>query len=139
MLSRHATAPAPPIRPGSTDPDRAAVGCYTRAAGLFARSFARLRRGAVACAAPIPAREPVPQLTAAEDPRGASDRELLDGLRTGSRAAFDAIFRQHYAPLVVSAGSILHDRSAAEDVVQDVMLELWRRRESLTIESTLRS
>jgi RNA polymerase sigma-70 factor (ECF subfamily) len=78
-------------------------------------------------------------LTAAEDPRGASDRELLDGLRTGSRAAFDAIFRQHYAPLVGTAGSILHDRAAAEDVVQDVMLELWRRRESLTIETTLRS
>jgi RNA polymerase sigma-70 factor (ECF subfamily) len=78
-------------------------------------------------------------LTAAEDPRGASDRELLEGLRAGSRTAFDAIFRQQYATLVGSAVSILHDRSAAEDVVQDVMLELWRRRESLIIETTLRS
>lgn len=78
-------------------------------------------------------------MTAAEDPRSSSEREQLDRLRTGSRAAFDAIFRQHYSPLVVVASNILHDRGSAEDVVQDVMLELWRRRESLAIETTLRS
>jgi RNA polymerase sigma-70 factor (ECF subfamily) len=78
-------------------------------------------------------------LTAAEDPRGPSDRELLDRLRAGRRDAFDAIFRQHYAPLVALAGTILHDRGSAEDVVQDVMLELWRRRTALIIETTLRS
>jgi RNA polymerase sigma-70 factor, ECF subfamily len=78
-------------------------------------------------------------LTAAEDPRGSSDRELLDRLRAGRRDAFDAIFREHYAPLVVLAGSILHDRGSAEDVVQEVMLELWRRRVTLALETTLRS
>lgn len=82
---------------------------------------------------------PGASLTPAEDPRGSSDRELLDRLRTGSRDAFDTIFRQHYAPLVIVAVSILHDRGTAEDVVQDVMLELWRRREALAIETTLRS
>jgi RNA polymerase sigma-70 factor, ECF subfamily len=78
-------------------------------------------------------------LTPAEDARGSSDHELLDRLRAGSRDAFDAIFRQHYAPLVAVAGGIVHDRASAEDVVQDVMLELWRRRAALAIETTLRS
>jgi RNA polymerase sigma-70 factor, ECF subfamily len=78
-------------------------------------------------------------LTAAEEPRGTRDRELLDSLRTGSRAAFDAIFRAHYAPLFAVARRMLTDPGSAEDVVQDVMLELWRRRETLAIETTLRS
>jgi RNA polymerase sigma-70 factor (ECF subfamily) len=57
--------------------------------------------------------------------------DLLARLRHGDAAAFDAVFRAWYAPLVRLADALLHDRGAAEEVVQDVMLELWRRRESL--------
>lgn len=67
------------------------------------------------------------------------DRELLGRLRSDDQAAFDAIFRAHYAPLVILAQSLLHDRSASEDVVQEVMLELWRRRMSVTIQESLRA
>ena len=56
---------------------------------------------------------------------------MLDRLRGGDQAAFDAIFRQWYAGLVRAAESMLRDRAVAEEIVQDVMLELWRRRESL--------
>ena len=73
------------------------------------------------------------------NPRCLSDHELLKQLRAGSRAAFDTIFRTHYGPLVALAERVLRDRSAAEDVVQDIMVELWRRRETLTIETTLKS
>lgn len=67
------------------------------------------------------------------------DRELLDRLKDGDQAAFDAIFRTHYAALVILAQSLLHDRSASEDVVQEVMLELWRRRTTVTIQESLRA
>ena len=60
-----------------------------------------------------------------------TDRELLARLRGGDESAFDAIFRAWYAPLVRMAEGMLRDRAVAEEVVQDVMLELWRRRESL--------
>ena len=60
-------------------------------------------------------------------------------LRAGDQAAFDAIFRAHYAHLVSFDQSLLHDRGSAEDVAQDVMLELWRRRESLDIHESLRA
>src|SRR5207237_314257 len=50
--------------------------------------------------------------------------------------AFDSVFRTHYAHLVRMAESMLRDRALAEEVVQDVMLELWRRRESLEVEQT---
>ena len=62
--------------------------------------------------------------------------DLLDRLRQGDEAAFDAIFREWYPSLVRSAESIVHSRAVAEEVVQDVMLELWRRRESLAKDSS---
>src|ERR1043165_119616 len=67
------------------------------------------------------------------------DRELLGRLRQGDEAAYDAIFRQWYAPLVATTTVLLRDRGPAEEVVQDVMLELWRRRESITFETSLRA
>lgn len=67
------------------------------------------------------------------------DRELLARLRAGDQDAFDAIFRAQYAALVGLAESMLRSRAAGEDVVQDVMLELWRRREELTIQESLRA
>jgi RNA polymerase sigma-70 factor (ECF subfamily) len=66
-----------------------------------------------------------------------TDRELLDLLRGGRRDAFDTLFHAHYPRLVGLAESMLHDRGAAEEVVQDVMLELWRRRESLRLQTSL--
>jgi RNA polymerase sigma-70 factor (ECF subfamily) len=60
-------------------------------------------------------------------------RLLFARLRQGDTAAFDAIFRAWYAPLVGVAQGLLRDRAVAEEVVQDVMLELWRRREELTV------
>jgi RNA polymerase sigma-19 factor, ECF subfamily len=62
--------------------------------------------------------------------------DLLERLRQGDEAAFDAIFREWYPSLVRSAESIVRSRAVAEEVVQDVMLELWRRRESLAKESS---
>ena len=61
-----------------------------------------------------------------------TDRELLARLRDGDERAFDAIFRAWYAPLVRMAEGMLRQRAVAEEVVQDVMLELWRRRETLS-------
>jgi len=67
------------------------------------------------------------------------DRELLHRLKTGDQTAFDAIFRAHYPSLVSLAQGMLRDQSAAEDVAQEVMLELWRRRADVVIHESLRA
>ena len=64
-------------------------------------------------------------------PTRLTDKALLDRLRQGDSTAFDAIFRTWYGPLVGTAERMLRDRAVAEELVQDVMLELWRRRETL--------
>jgi len=67
------------------------------------------------------------------------DRELLQRIRQGDEQAFDALFRQYYAVLVGFTESLLRSRAVAEEVVQDVLLEVWRRRETLEIDLTWRS
>lgn len=72
-------------------------------------------------------------------PAVATDRELLDRLRAGESDAFEVIFRSHYPQLVGFAEAILRARAPAEDVAQDVMLELWRRRQEIVLETSLRA
>ena len=70
-------------------------------------------------------------------PDAATDRALLARLRAGDEAAFDAIFRARYALLVGVAERMLRDRAVAEEVVQEVLLNLWRRREALAPDESL--
>lgn len=71
--------------------------------------------------------------------RRTEDETLLAALQAGSERAFDVTFREYYGPLVGTATALLGDRDLAEEVVQDVMLELWRRRAGIVIETTLRA
>lgn len=61
-----------------------------------------------------------------------TDVDLLTRLRAGDSAAFDEIFREWYPSLVRYVQRMLRDQAVAEDIAQDAMLELWRRRERLT-------
>ena len=67
------------------------------------------------------------------------DSALFERLRQGDQGAFDTLFRNWYAPLVRVAEALLRDRAAAEEVVQDVMLELWRRREQIVLQQPPRA
>jgi RNA polymerase sigma-70 factor (ECF subfamily) len=68
------------------------------------------------------------------------DRELLARLR-GSEAeakdAFDELFRTWYARLVRAADAVVREPAVAEELVQDVMLELWRRRDRLAADGAV--
>ena len=56
------------------------------------------------------------------------DPELLRRIQGGDEGAYDAAFRSWYPALVRVAAAILKDVDAAEEVAQDVMVQLWRRR-----------
>jgi RNA polymerase sigma-70 factor (ECF subfamily) len=76
---------------------------------------------------------------ASNDTPAVDESELLARLRQGDDDAFASIFRAHYSALVLSAARLLGDRSLGEEVVQDVMLELWRRRAELALTGPLRA
>jgi RNA polymerase sigma-70 factor (ECF subfamily) len=89
-----------------------------------------------------------PTFTGIADPRdilhptdgfGMEERELLAGLRRGEDPAFAEIFRMFYARLVRVADRVVNDTARAEDVAQEVMLELWRRRAELPDDTRLQA
>jgi RNA polymerase sigma-70 factor, ECF subfamily len=59
------------------------------------------------------------------------DRALLQRIQAGDEGAYDSVFRTWYPVLVRVATSLVRDPDAAEEVAQDVMVELWRRRHVL--------
>jgi RNA polymerase sigma-70 factor (ECF subfamily) len=73
------------------------------------------------------------------DTNHASERDLQERIRAGDEGAFDSVFREHYAHLVRMAQSVVREPALAEEIAQEVMLELWRRRESLQVEQTFRA
>ncbi|HEY8174779.1 MAG TPA: RNA polymerase sigma-70 factor [Gemmatimonadaceae bacterium] len=67
------------------------------------------------------------------------DRELLLRIQAGDEGAYDSVFRTWYPVLVRVATALLREIDAAEEVAQDVMLELWRRRHLLDADISLRA
>lgn len=68
----------------------------------------------------------------------------LDSLLTNislhdDRLAYKALFEQSYAPLCLFAGRFVSDRSAREDIVQDVLFALWTRRKNLALPLSAKS
>src|SRR4051812_40575924 len=63
------------------------------------------------------------------------DEKLLELIRAGDRHAFEMIFNKYWSKLYRSAYNILRDRQTSEDLVQELLVQLWIKRDSLKIES----
>lgn len=59
-------------------------------------------------------------------------------MKSGDKAAYRALFDRYYKYLVVTANNILGDSETARDLSQDVFFELWRRREEIEVQSSLK-
>lgn len=55
---------------------------------------------------------------------------LIRRVKEGDKVAFDELYKLHYPALRTYAGMLLRDEEA-EDVVQDVFLNVWLRKEGL--------
>lgn len=68
-----------------------------------------------------------------------TEETVLAALAQGEEWALDNLFRAHYTYLCQAVFRVIGDRSLAEDLVQEVFYELWRKRSSLTINQSLRA
>ena len=68
-----------------------------------------------------------------------AESTLLARLRAGDRAAFEQIFREHFDGLAGFAYRLTRSRAIAEELIQDLFLEIWMRHERLIITETLRT
>jgi RNA polymerase sigma-70 factor (ECF subfamily) len=60
-------------------------------------------------------------------------------IRGGDEAAFEALFRALAPGLCVLVTRYVKSRTVAEEIVQDLFLEMWTRRTQLTVEQSLTS
>lgn len=60
-------------------------------------------------------------------------------VRIRTQADFEALFKAHYSSLCAYANGFLKDTDASEEVVQEVMFRIWTGRETLAIESSVKS
>ncbi|HEV7378578.1 MAG TPA: RNA polymerase sigma-70 factor [Dyadobacter sp.] len=63
------------------------------------------------------------------------DLENLKSLQNGDWGSFERIYDKFWSKLYLSAYSILRDKQACEDIVQDVLVQLWLKKDSAQIDS----
>jgi len=80
--------------------------------------------------------EPAPDLSFAQDP---AEQAWLDALRRGEESALRRIFDRHYPRLLSDIYRLIPDESTCQDLAQEVIVELWRKRASLDIRISLRA
>ncbi len=66
------------------------------------------------------------------------EKQWLSALRQGDESALRHIFDQHYPLLVRDVYRLIQDTDTCKDLAQEVFVELWKKREVLTIHSALR-
>ena len=64
---------------------------------------------------------------------------LIQQLKEGNEQAYHWLFSQHYAPLCMYVGRLLHDNALAESIVDDVIYHIWEIRDHIEITTSLRS
>lgn len=69
----------------------------------------------------------------------ADEKELLILLQQSDQAAFTHIYNLYWKTCYFTAAQKLRNLSEAEEIVQDIFLDLWKRREELKISTCLSS
>lgn len=68
-----------------------------------------------------------------------SNTELFKKVKLGDEKAFESLFKFYYQRLCHYATSILDDMDEAEEVVQQVFINIWDKREQVYIETSIQS
>jgi len=67
------------------------------------------------------------------------EQKLISRLKEDCQNSFSILFDTYYKDLVLFAGSMIRDKSVCEDIVQTIFMKLWNDRNTLNIETSLKS
>jgi RNA polymerase sigma-70 factor (family 1) len=68
-----------------------------------------------------------------------TDEQLIIRVGDDDKQALEQLFRKYYKPLVRFAKEIVKSKDQAEDMVQEVFVKIWDRRQSIHINSQVKS
>lgn len=69
-------------------------------------------------------------------PSNWTDEKLLELTREDNRAAFTELYERYWKKLFVIAANKLKDIAVAEELTQDILADVWQRRDSIRITTT---
>ncbi len=58
---------------------------------------------------------------------------MLRSLRLADRPTFERIYRQYWSKLYIYAFNVLRERQPCEDIVQEVFVDLWSKKDEIQI------
>ncbi|TQO39593.1 RNA polymerase sigma-70 factor (ECF subfamily) [Arenibacter algicola] len=67
------------------------------------------------------------------------DDVMLDKIREGDKQTYRLLFENYYKVLILYATSLTKNEPKAEDLVQNVFINLWTKRDTLEIRSSIKS
>jgi RNA polymerase sigma-70 factor (family 1) len=65
--------------------------------------------------------------------------ELFRKVKLGDEKAFEHLFRHYYQRLCHYAFTILHDKDEAEEVVQQVFINIWGKKNNINVETSIQA
>lgn len=68
-----------------------------------------------------------------------TDKEIILLLKSNGEKAMEEIYSRYYNYLCHATYKILNDSVATEDIVQDVLMEIWKKKEALNITISLKA
>ncbi len=69
----------------------------------------------------------------------AGDQSLIRHIKAGNLKAFEQVFKEHYALMCSVAMDYVSDSALCQTLTEDVLLNLWEKREGLEINTSLRA
>lgn len=67
------------------------------------------------------------------------DIELIDRMKSGDDFALKVIYNKYWNRLYLSAYNILKDQQICEDIIQEIFINLWNKRETIEIRVSLKA
>jgi len=67
-----------------------------------------------------------------------SEKDLIELLRSGDEKAIEILFDMHYDYLCKCVYKLIQDAPGCEDIVQEVFTEVWKKREQIKINTSLK-
>lgn len=67
------------------------------------------------------------------------EQHIVQAIRQGDERVFESLFRNHYQPLCRYATTLINDPDEAEEIVQQVFIQIWERREALEINLSIQA
>lgn len=68
-----------------------------------------------------------------------TDKDFSKALKEGNRQAYGRLFEKYYQPLCAFIKSYTRDWDTAKEIVQSAFITIWQKRESLDIDTSLKS